>query len=211
MSDNTPTERFDSVAPEAATGDSAAAGRRPLLIALVAVGSLLLIAIIVLIIALSGRASEPAAVAPTPLQTPSLSPTPSESPSESASATPSAEPAAPSTPAPSTSPAFSRFNAPKTEDGCYYSEAPNYTPPAVVVKVKWKAVNAESVWFIQGTDDAADSMFMQVPLEGDQDDFPYPFDFGCNTESNTYTMTIVGTDGSHKSKTWKVKNTGDRY
>jgi flagellar basal body-associated protein FliL len=214
MSDNTPTERFESVAPHGTPATKNAAVPRPLLIALVAVGSLLLIAVVVLIISLSSKTGTPIVSAPIPSVAPSVASSPSESPSqsgsESAPATPSAEPTETAAP-PSTAPAFSTFTAPKTEDDCYYSEAPNFTPPPVHVKVAWKAVNAASVWFIQGTDDAADAQFLEVPIEGNQDDFPYPIDFACNSGSNTYTMTMVGTDGSHKSKTWKVKNTGDRY
>jgi hypothetical protein len=207
MTDNTPTERFDAVQP---AGRSAVP--RGLIVAVIAVGAAIVVALVILILLLLGKDSTPAS-APVPST--------SSSPTAVAEATPSETPTAattegqpsdpPETTVPSTAPAFATFSVPSKEDSCYYSEAPSYTPPTVHVKVTWKAVNAESVWFVQGTSDAADSMFMEVPLSGNQDDFPYPFDFQCSSDSNTYTMTIVGTDGSHKSKTWKVKNTGDKY
>jgi hypothetical protein len=207
VTDNTPTERLDSLTPQTSRGPS-----RGVFIGLIGVGSAIVIALVILIILLMSRPTAPlsaVAPSPTPSTSPSSATSPEQSPAPSAAASP--EPTAAPPKPPSTAPAFSMFSAPSSEGDCYYSEAPAYTPPSVYVKVKWKAVNAESVWFVQGTSDAADSMFMEVPLAGSQDDFPYPFDFQCSSSSNTYTMTIVGKDGTHKSKTWKVKNTGDRY
>jgi cytoskeletal protein RodZ len=207
VNDSTPTERIDSLGQTSSSNTP-----RGLLIALIAVGAAVLVAIVIVILLLLGKNSAPSGA---PVSNPSESPsasaeaTPSETPTATVPDEPSASPAP--TTAPSTAPAFSTFTAPSKEDGCYYSDAPSYTPPTVHVTVTWRAVNAQSVWFVQGTSDAADSMFMEVPLAGDQDDFPYPFDFQCGSDSNTYTMTIVGNDGTHKSKTWKVKNTGDKY
>lgn len=62
-----------------------------------------------------------------------------------------------------------------------------------------------------GTDDAVDSGFMQVPTAGDESDFPYPLQFPCNQDTQKYTLTLLGTNGQHVSKTWTVTNSGDNF
>jgi hypothetical protein len=54
-------------------------------------------------------------------------------------------------------------------------------------------------------------MFMEVPLAGDESDFEFDQNFPCNQETAQFTITLVGDDGEHVSKTWTVENTGDVY
>lgn len=52
---------------------------------------------------------------------------------------------------------------------------------------------------------------MQIPLNGDQADFPYEQTVDCADDSNVYTITLVGPDGKHVSKSWTVAITGDNF
>jgi cytoskeletal protein RodZ len=210
MSDNTPTERFDLTPTGQETGDVAVAKKsNTLLYVLIGIGVLLLLGILaVLISTLANGSGQPiAAETPSPSVSESASPTPSETPSqapsESASQSPSETNAAP--PANDTKPGFTSFTAPKVESGC--ASGPNFVFNPTI-RVSWKTKNAESVWFVQGTSDAVDSQFKKLPKNGDQDDFPDGIpEFPCSQPSATYTLTILGTDGSHLSKQWTVKNT----
>jgi hypothetical protein len=209
VSDNTPTERFD--APQAASGDAAVRRPNRLLYVLIALGLALLLALIVVIVLMLNRGNGQLVSAGSPSPNPNISDGPSvsastapslsknESPSPSASQTKAA-------PKPDTKPHFTTFNVPKEESGC--SKADNFVFYPTV-KVKWAAANAESVWFVQGTDDAADSQYLKLPIKGNQDDFPDNSapQFPCNGQPATYTLTIVGTDGSHYSKHWTVTDT----
>jgi hypothetical protein len=210
MSDNTPTERFDSPSPAANDG-APVAKRNPLLYLLIGIGALLLIALVTVIVLMLNRGTgQPvAAVGPDSSRSATPSPDSSNLPSASASAVQSAAPSAKPTnaapPPADTKPGFTSFVVPTKESGC--SSGPNFSNTPTI-KVSWKTKNAESVWFVQGTDDAANSGYLKVPNNGNQDNFQYGApDFPCNEKSATYTLTIVGTDGSHLSKHWTVKNT----
>jgi hypothetical protein len=52
---------------------------------------------------------------------------------------------------------------------------------------------------------------MQLPINGDQNDFQYPVTLQCDQDKTTFTITLLGSDGSHLSKSWTVKNTGDKF
>jgi hypothetical protein len=203
MSDRTPTERLDVPAePEAKR-------RRGLLYSLLGVAALLIIGLVVLVVALLGKGSGQLVAAESPSPSASLSPAPSASSeaSETPSAAPSPSPnqtnAAP--PPPSTKPKFTSFQAPNAENGCGAGPYVSYNPP---VKVKWATANADSVWFVEGTSDAVNSHFKKGPASGNQDNFQGgPASFGCDGQTHTYTLTILGKDGSHVSKHWTVKDT----
>ncbi|MEO8093486.1 MAG: hypothetical protein ABI632_01005 [Pseudolysinimonas sp.] len=218
MSDETPTERINAGEMQEDLKDEKAKSKG-LLIGLVAAGALLLVAIIVLGFFLLGRSAAPGVDAlPTPTSTdvvvPSDSPSPGETPIETPAATaePTAEPSAPtqtSQPqAPATGAAFTQFS-PTKQVACDKG-APNFTPDPPAIKISWKTVRTDSAWIVQGTSDAADSQFMQIPLNGNQSNFQYTLQFPCFQANATYTITLVGSDGHHLSKSWKVTNTGDK-
>ena len=214
MSDNTPTERFTTVPPSPAEG---AAKSRRLLYILIGVGAALLVAIVILLIVLLGRngdgASTDAKSSPSVSASDSTSPTPSSTPSESP--TPSTTPTADAPPPPDAEPTgarFTKFSPVTNEDGCHKGgEGPFQEAQVPNIKITWKTADAVEAWFITGTDDAADSGFMQIPLNGNQDSFPYSIPFSCNESSVTYTITLVQDASTHVSKSWTVKNTGDKF
>ena len=211
MSDNTPTERFDAPSATAPAGE--AARSRALLYVLIGVGVLLLIAIIILIATLLGR---PTATTgdPTPSSTSTESVTPSPTPTET-SASPTPEPeetedAPPPPPAEPTGARFKTFNSPSSESGCS-AGGPGFPETRPLLQVSWSTAGADEAWFVTGTSDAADSQYMQIPLNGNQNDFPYPIEFNCGNDSTTYTITLVAPDGDHVQKHWTVSNTGDHF
>ncbi|WP_206426086.1 hypothetical protein [Nakamurella antarctica] len=107
-------------------------------------------------------------------------------------------------------PTFETLTTPMTEASCSMG-GPGFDPTRPPVKVSWTSTKAAQAWFVQGTSDAADSGYMQIPVNGTQADFPFEIQFACGTDSSTYTITLVGTDGSHLSKSWTVQNTGDVF
>lgn len=193
---------------------------RALLIIIGAVGAILVAAVIVLLIFVLGGNGTTGGSNVDPSNSQSASPTPTESDSPTPSATPSDPPSA--TPAPTVTvtaappppppsgPAFTVF-APDTTVTCQYGNPPNFSPPPPKIEVRWETQKASQVWFIMGTDDAVNSGFMQVPTAGDEGNFPYEIDYPCNQTSQKFTMTILGTNGQHVSKTWTVKNNGDVF
>lgn len=220
MSDDTPTERFE--APSAAVtggGDDKKKSKLLLLILSIA-GGLLLIVVVVLLTLLFSRgigdpnaepvsdvsASPSASSSETPSESPSASP--SEMPSESPSASPSAPPPPPPPPQ-QTGPRFTTLNYPSSQS-CS-AGGPGFPATRPTFTVSWSTAGADEAWFVNGTDDAANSGYMQIPLNGNQGDFPYEQIVDCSDGSNTYTITLVGPDGKHVSKSWTVNITGDHF
>ena len=208
MSDDTPTQRFDTpAAPPAAPEQPQRKSNRLLPLAII-VGAILVAAIVVLVVVLVTRGNSGQVVAlstNTPTPTTSATQTP---PSPSATPTPTPTPShttAPPPPPQSTDPAFTKFVVQSAINSC--SSGPYYTGTPPTVKVTWNTVRTASAWIIQGTDDAADARFMQIPVNGNETNFPYSIDFACGTASSTYTITLVGTNGKHVSRHWTVKNT----
>jgi hypothetical protein len=80
----------------------------------------------------------------------------------------------------------------------------------VDAQVTWATQNATQVWVAPGTGDAVSAGLEQVPLSGDQDSLPSPLAINCNAGSMTFTMTLIGADGAHVSRTWTVMVT-DRH
>lgn len=212
MSDNTPTERFDL--PAATAVDDDGPKSKTLLYILIGVGALLLVAVIILIATLAGRNSADSGDAIAPTSSASApSPTPTVTESTVASPSPTPEETAPAEePAPAPEPTgarFKTFNASATES-CS-SGGPGADPFIPLVHVSWSTAGADEAWFVMGTSDAADSQYMQIPLNGSQADFQYEQLFNCSQEKTKYTITLVAPDGTHVSKTWTVTNTGDQF
>lgn len=205
MSDSTPTQKLTTVVE----GD--APKSRTLIYVLIGIGALLLIAVIALIVALLSSNATPAA-APSPTRTVSSTPSPTSS-EPSATPTPTQTEAPVVDPAPAPAPTgarFKTFNAPSSESGCS-TGGPGFPETRPLVKVSWSTAGADEAWFVMGTSDAADSGFMQIPLNGSQADFQYEQQFNCSGPSTTYTITLVAPDGSHVNKSWTVTNTGDQF
>lgn len=221
MSDDTPTARFE--VPPDGEGDVGGRMSKTLIIVLSVASGLLLIAVVVLVTllfsqGLGGSPAEPVAgvdagaSAGTDV---SPSPSPSDdgnsSPSTEQSTTPSAAPPPPPPPPPTQAkgPRFTSFAAPASQ-GCS-AGGPGFEPTRPTFTVSWSTAGADQAWFVNGTDDAANSRYLQIPLNGDQSDFPYEQSVDCSDGSNTYTITLVGPDGNHVSKSWTVRVTGDHF
>jgi hypothetical protein len=208
MSDDTPTERFDAQPAPAQSSDENRKSRLPLILGII--GGVLLLAVILLLVLLLKGPSKPLAAGtstPIPSSTPSASASPTTPPA-TPTATPSqAHTTAPAPPPPpqSTDAAFTKFIVQSTINTC--SSGPYYTGTPPTVNVTWATVRTDSAWIVQGTSDAADSKFEQIPVSGNQSNFPYSLDFNCSDPSNTYTITLVGSNGKHVSKSWTIKNT----
>jgi hypothetical protein len=186
MSDDTPTLRLATTPPPAPPPPPPAARPEPPsrgpLVAFILLAILVVAAIGVLVWVLMGRANTSAQSANTPTATDT-----------------SAAPAAPSQP-PSPPGAFSAFTVPSSQQcrGHGKDQQP------VDAQVTWATTNATQVWVSQGTTDAESAGTLQVPLSGDQNSFPDPLSIDCNDRSETFTMTLVGADGAHVSRTWTV-------
>jgi hypothetical protein len=227
MSDDTPTQRFDPAgdAPtERFAASSPAASpevveerkSRKLMIILGAVGAALLLALIIVLVLLLTKSNATPGALPTQSSSSSASASPTPSATPTKSATPTATPTPTQTataappPPPETGPAFSQFNVRSSQGGCSMG-GPGFDPTYPVVQVQWKAVRADEAWIVTGTSDAVDSGFMQIPLNGDQNDFQYPVTLQCNQDATTFTITLLGSNGEHLSKSWTVQNTGDKF
>ena len=221
MSDDTPTVRFEPPAEPGGSGASNTGGggrdrSRMLILILSLVGGLLLIGVVVLLTLLFARGmgepgTDPAAdVSSSPSASGMPSETPSASPSETPSATPSATPPPPPPPPPQeTGPRFKTLNYPSSQS-CS-AGGPSFPATRPTFTVSWSTAGADEAWFVNGTDDAANSGYMQIPLNGNQGDFPYEQIVDCSDGSNTYTITLVGPDGKHVSRSWTVTITGDHF
>jgi hypothetical protein len=165
---------------------------RTLIIALSAVGGVLLLAVVALLFLLLGRglASEPTAGVtgtPTPTATPTVSATPLAD-----------QPQADPPPAEDTTPRFTSFNA-VTEVMC-----PN-SGDKPEIQFSWATANAVEVWYTSGHEDAKDDDYMQVPLSGNQNDLTDEHLFECaHRETGEYTLTLVGPNGERVHQFWTV-------
>jgi uncharacterized protein (DUF2147 family) len=82
------------------------------------------------------------------------------------------------------------------------------------ISFNYTAKNASSVWFLFGEGDAADAQAFPMPISGNQGDVyggGAKVEYPCGQATAKYTLTVVGTNGQHVSKTFTVKNTGDQY
>lgn len=201
MSDDTPTQRITSPDQTPVTAAIEEEGKRSrgLMIALIAIGALLLIALIVLLIVLLSGNGKPVAAGtetPTPT-TSSASPTPSVTPS--ATPTPTAT-TAPPPPPPSTKPSISAYSISPSQLDCSQG-TPN-------LSIHWSSVNGKNAYFGVNTDDAmTGGMGWVLPPTGSDADFPdgyHPFQALCGNDSTEYTITILGNDGSKVNQKFTV-------
>lgn len=214
MSDDTPTQRFDSPV-DAPTGliaapadEVVAEGRsRRLIIILSIVGGVLLLGVVILLVVLLTRGSSAPVALPTNSPSPSVSATASATPTKSASPTPTptvtstATQAPPPPPPPNTATTVTSFDMAKSHN-CSQG-----TP--VYLQVSWTSENGVAAYFGVNTADAqTGGMGWTLPPSGNQDDFPngyVPYEYQCGNTTTDYTITIVGSDGTKASKKITVK------
>jgi hypothetical protein len=159
---------------------------------------------------LSLQSSPPTATTPVQTAAPVAPPTPVTQPTPP-------QPA----PAPAVAPTFTTFTVPRMERECSNNGNENKggdgngggggQGQAANIQVTWATANAAEVWIAQGTSDAANAQFMQLPTSGNESDFPNPITYDCSQPTDTFTMTLVGSDGVHVSKSWTVINRGSRF
>jgi hypothetical protein len=201
MSDNAPTLRLPTTPPPVPPASPPPAppappGRpsRGPMVAFILLCVLVVAAIGVLVYVLIGRTNGTLEAANTPSATES-----------------SAPPVAPAPPPPQPG-QFTVFTVPASQQCRGPGNGPGGGPgkdrQEVDAQVAWTTTNATQVWVAQGTGDAVSAGFEQVPLAGNQDSFPTPLPINCNQRSMTFTMTLVGADGAHVSRTWTVTVVG---
>lgn len=98
---------------------------------------------------------------------------------------------------------FTSFEAPTTATCMAVPpEGQEQKPPIVVT---WSSANAVEAWYSPSAQDAKDDAYLQIPLSGSQADFGAESLYPCfHDQSHSYTITLVGADGAHVSKTWTV-------
>jgi hypothetical protein len=192
MSDDAPTKRLPITPPPTPPERPARRERRERpsrapMIAFIVLLVLLLAAIGVLAYVLVTRGSTATAQ---PSNSPSASPAPVAS-----------QPTTP--PAPPPPGVFTSFVVPPSQQCSGHGN--RRQSQETDAQVTWATTNATQVWVAQGTADAASAGLEQVPLSGNQDSFPTPLPIDCNQRSMTFTMTLIGADGVHVSRTWTVQ------
>lgn len=211
MSDDTPTERFESPTPTAPTAplpSTAAAAsttevspdekpKRGMLIALLSIAGAILIALIILIVVMlnSGGASNEQ---PTPEFTASESPSPTPTVDETETPEPSDEPSdepsattAPPPPPPQ-SPSFATFS------GTNKAACPD-TSSSIEITWSWSSSNAVNAWFGIGTNNAKLQPYEQVPTTAS-----YTFYYQCSEASQIYTVTLEDSANRLTHKTVEI-------
>ena len=203
MSDDTPTVQFPNSQPASTQvpGSTVPPFQRPptrqrpqrpsrgprALFVVLAI--LVVAAIVVLVVILDTRLSTQSQPAPT--DSPSATPAVTAPPATHTSTPP------PTTP-PASAGTFTTFVVPQAQGGCGHQDAPT-------VMVTWATANTKSVWIQQGTVDAAAGGGTELPLSGNQSNVPETFTVNCDARFNTYSITLVGDDGAHVSKTWTIR------
>jgi hypothetical protein len=204
VSDDTPTQRIDTPATTGVDEAIEEEGKksRGLMIALIAIGALLLIGLIIVLIVLLGGNGTPVAVgttSPSASDTPSQTPTASATPTATATPTPTTAPPPPPPP-PSTKPSITSYSISPSKLDCS-----NGTPN---LSIHWKSVNGKNAYFGVNTNDAmTGGMGWVLPPTGSDADFPdgyHPYQALCGNDSTEYTITILGNDGSKVSKKFTV-------
>lgn len=162
---------------------------RRLLVALIAIGAVLAIAIIVLVIVLLTRGGGASLAGAT--TTPSTSANGSATPASTSAGT-GTSPAAPT----DAGTRFTSFDV-VTTVRC----DPTGNSPKPVVTLSWASANAVEAWFSPANVDAKDQGYMQVPTTGNQNDLTDEHLFDCNhRQTEDVTITLVGPNGEHVSK-----------
>ena len=235
MSDETPTERFDAAgdtpterltAADAAAidpyaGDANAEVQeerksRKTMIILGSIGGALLIILIILLILLlvkPGSTVGPSgSPTPSPTGSTSASPTPTRTATATATPTPTPTPTPTQTvaPPPSNDVEIDSFNATSEVDCSAQTQNPEH------IEFSWSSTNGLVAYFAVGDVDNAETngMGWTLPPNGSTSDFPsgyFPYEYQCSNESMTYTITIVGSNGSRESEQVTVTNVGDTF
>jgi hypothetical protein len=201
VSDDTPTQRFDAPHVENELEEERKKSNG-LMIALIAIGAILLIGLIILLIVLLGNNGKPVAVdTTTPSASPSETPTPTPTATDTPTSTPTAtQTVAPPPPPPSTNPSITSYSISPSKLDCS-GETPN-------LSIHWKSVNGAHAYFGVNTNDAmTGGMGWVLPPTGSDADFPdgyHPFQALCGNDSTEYTITILGNDGTKVSKKFTV-------
>jgi hypothetical protein len=201
MTDDAPTLPLPGIRPAPQPGPPAPR-RRGVVAVFVILCVLVVAAIVVLVVVLASRGS---VAQPGALATPSISPT--------ASAPPPPAPTATVPPAPA--PTFTSLRAAAMQQDCFRGghghgghgpgkHGDDTATPSI--RVSWQTANASEVWVAKGPGDAAGARGVKLPTSGDQGDFPSPVTYDCTERSETFTMTLVGADGQHVSRSWTVQN-----
>ncbi len=232
MSDDTPTERYDATgdAPterltpaDAAAVDPALAGASPevqeerksrkLMIILGSIGAALLVALIILLILLlvkPGSTVGPSgSPTPSPTGSASATPTATRTATATATATPTPTPTPTATVAPPPPSNDAKLSISGTDEISCNTAAP--VTPDYTLYFEWSTQNAAQIFFGVATNDASQAPFFDnLPQNGNsQSDFPYAIEYQCPAESQIYTFTAIGNNGSKVSKSITVVNTGD--
>jgi hypothetical protein len=225
MSDETPTERFDAAgdsphftgAADASPTTEVVEERksRRLIIILGSIGGALLVILIILLIVLLVR--------PGGAVTPTGTPTPTTSPTATSSASPTPTPTA-GTPTPTPTPTPTQTVAPPPSndveidsfDATPEVDCSSQTQNPEYIEFSWSSTNGIVAYFAVGAVDNAETngMGWTLPPNGSTADFPsgyVPYEFQCGNTSQTYTITIVGTNGSRESAQVTVTNVGDTF
>jgi hypothetical protein len=129
--------------------------------------------------------------------------TPSSAPTSSTPTAPAQTPPPPVTQAPPPAPAglFTSFTTPASQQCDKHGKGRD----SVEAQVAWVTQDATQVWVAAGTADAVSAGGQQAPLSGDQDDLETPLVLDCASPSETFTMTLIGSNGAHVSRTWTVE------
>lgn len=179
------------------TSPTTAAPNR-LLIALIAVGGALLLAVVAMVFLLIGQNSAPNnndAKAPQPTPTVTESLTPVEEDAE--------EPTTNDAPPPDNSVRFTSFNADLTVECDTTGQAEEKAQP----QISWSSANAVHVYWTPNSNDADASNGYEVGASGNQNDMSASkgegerYEFPCNhRETFDTTITLVGANGEKVSK-----------
>jgi hypothetical protein len=206
MSDDAPTLPLPSVDPAPQPQYEPPAPRRAGVIAAFVILSVLVVAaIVVLVVVLVSRSA-------------SISPLAAATSSASSSTT-----QIPPAPKPTTVPApsFTSLQPDAQEQDCFRGGDHRGRGPGKhgggnrggrgganpTITVSWQTANADQVWIAEGSGDAVDSHGMRLAAAGNEGDFPNQLTFDCTQRSESFTMTLVGYDGAHVSRSWTVVNT----
>ncbi len=213
MSDDTPTQRFDQQPPSGPgrpNGDETPGKRKrgPLIPTLIAIGALLVAAVIVLGSILLDRSDgkPQAAATDSPTNGSSNSPVPVPTPTVTVTLT--------ATPAPGgggtsqhpngNNVLITHYSISPTTINCS-SSAP---ADAANLTIKWTSLNGNIAYFGVNTVDAkTGGMGWNLPASGSDADFPsgyHPFTYPCGTAQEEYTLSVYG-NGSEQSLQIVVK------
>ncbi|MES1211964.1 MAG: hypothetical protein ABUT11_00295 [Leifsonia sp.] len=173
---------------------------RRLLIALLAIGGVLAIAIIVLIVVLLTRGTGGTSLADATTSasaSPSATPTVSSTPTAADNGSNGSSNGSQQTTAPvDNSTHFTSFNVVTT----VHCDTTGNSPKPVVT-LSWASKNAVEAWFSPANVDAKDQGYMQVPTTGNQNDLTDEHLCDCNhRQTEDVTITLVGPHGEHVSK-----------